>query len=304
MNYTRRLLIPFFTIIFLGNASAQNNTDARALAKEGVQLNDAKKYTEAIDKYKQALKLDTGYLYADYQLASTLFSADRGKEGIPYLLQVIKTVNPLSGPAYELLGLICFKEKQYTEAEKYAIEAINLDPKRAGTQRMYALVCFHQNKRVPALIGLCSFILLEPNTARSAEAYGNIKNILQGGTLKAEPGSVPVKPDADTYALNQLITQTAADMAKRRYASAADLLAAQLKAVFTNAAALAEKQTGNDFFRKYMAAYFKQLAQSPNMRAFARLISGSTPESIKWIKENARQMADLDTWVKATARDL
>lgn len=303
MKYSQFLLTGLFIITVSCKAFAQNSEEARALVKEGVKLNDEKNYAGAIEKYNQALKLDTGNLYADYQLAYSLFLWDKGKEGIPYLEKVVKADTKLNAAAYDLLGLIYFKNKQYAEAEKNAIEAIKLDPQHASTQRMYALVSFHQNKRAQALLGFCSFILLEPNTARSAEAYGNIQHILQGGALKPEPGEVaPHVADANTNALNQAITQAVADFSKRRYASAGDPLTAELKAIFTNAGQMAEKQTGNDFFRKYMAAYFYQLAQSPNMPALARLVSLSTPESTKWAKDNAQQMTDLDSWVKDTAR--
>jgi tetratricopeptide (TPR) repeat protein len=302
MKYFQYLLISLFVITICSKASAQNSEDARALVKEGVKLNDEKNYAGAIEKYNQALKLDTGNLYADYQLAYSLFLWDKGKDGIPYLEKVVKGDTKLNAAAYDLLGLIYFKNKQYAEAEKNAIEAIKLDPKHAGTQRMYALVCFHQNNRAAALLGFCSFILLEPNTARSAEAYGNIQHILQGGALKPEPGEVAPHVDANTNALNQAITQAVTDFSKRRYASAGDLLSAELKAIFINIGQLAEKQTGNDFFRKYMAAYFYGLAQSPNVPAFARLVSLSTPESVKWVKDNQQQMTDLDNWVKGTER--
>src|ERR1700744_1715069 len=191
MKYLKYLPLIFLLTILFNKASAQNNTDARALVKEGMKLSDQKKYTEAIDKYNQALKADTGYLHADYQLAFTLFLADKGTDGIPYLQKVTgANGNSLNAAAYDLLSLIYFKSRQYAEAEKSAVEAIKLDPKHAGSQRTYALVCFHQNKRAAALLGFCSFILLEPNTVRSAEAFGNIQHILQGGNLKPEPGEM------------------------------------------------------------------------------------------------------------------
>ncbi len=303
MKYLQYPLIALFILAINSIASAQNNEDARALVKEGVKLNDEKKYAEAIDKYSQALKIDTGNLYADYQMAYALFLSDKGTEGIPYLQKVVKADTKLNAAAYDLLGLICFKSKQYAEAEKYAIEAIKLDPKHASSQRMYALVSFHQNKRAQALLGFCSFILLEPNTARSAEAFGNIQHILQGGALKPEPGEmIPHAIEANANALNQAITQAVAETGKRKYATAGDLLTAQLKAIFTAIGRAAENQTGNDFFRKYMAAYFYQLAQSSNTPAFARLVSLSTPESAKWAKDNAQQMTDLDSWIKETVR--
>jgi hypothetical protein len=281
---------------------AQNEDEARALIKEGVALNDQGKYAEAIEKYNQALKADTGNLHADYQLAFSLFKLDRSKESIPYLQKVIKGNTSLNAPAYDLMGLCYFKAKQYSEAENSAIESLKINPKQAGTQRMYALVTFHQNKRAEALLGFCSFIMLEPQTARSTEAFGNIQHILSGGALKAELG-VTINPlSADDNALNQAITKAVADAGKEKYVSAADQLAAQLKNIFTAVGQLAEKQTANGFFRNYMAAYFYTLSQSPNMPVFARLISQSTPESKQWIATHAKEMDDLDRWVKSTDR--
>lgn len=304
MKCFKYLLIGVFIMVACCKLSAQNNDDARALVKEGLKLNDEKKYAEAIEKYQQALKIDTGNLFADYQLAYSLFLSDKSKDGIPYLEKVAKSDGKLNAAAYDLLGLIYFKNKQYADAETAAIAAIKLDPRHAGTQRMYALVSFHQNKRAQALLGFCSFILLEPNTTRSAEAYGNIQHILQGGNLKPEPGEMQSHAiEASVNALNQAITQAAADFSKRRYASAGDLLTAELKVIFTSIGELAEKQTGNDFFRNYLAAYFYKMAQSPNMAAFARRVSSNTAESAKWIKDNPQLMTDLDNWVKMVRRE-
>ncbi|HEY8928481.1 MAG TPA: tetratricopeptide repeat protein [Mucilaginibacter sp.] len=297
------LLTALLIIASIVKIFAQNADEARTLVKEGTELIDREKYVEAIGKLQQALKLDTGSLYADYQLSRALFMTDKGKDGIPLLEKILKTDSKLKGPAYELLGLIYFKNHQYAEAEINAVEAIKLDPTVPSRQRMYALVSFHQDKRAQALLGFCSYILLKPVAVRSGETFGNIQHILQGGTLKPEPGeTAPHAIDASTNALNQAITQAVADFGKRRYASAGDLLTAELKAIFINIGQLAEKQTGNDFFRKYLAAYFYQLAQSPNMPALARLISQSTPESAKWIKDNPTQMSELENWVKVTAR--
>ncbi|MGZ3873870.1 MAG: hypothetical protein ACXVJD_13190 [Mucilaginibacter sp.] len=303
MKFFKRLFILLFVVASANGTFAQNNGASRELVKEGMKLNEERKYAEAIDKYNQALKIDTGNLFAGYQLANSSFLSGKGKEGIPYLERIVKADSKLKAAAYDLLGLIFFSNKQYAEAEASAIEAIKLDSAHASTQRMYALVCFHQNKRAAALLGFCSFILLEPNTSRSAEAFSNIQHILQGGVLKPEPGDMaPHAIEAPIYALNQVITQTVGSINKGQYTTAADLLAARLKAIFINIGQLAEKQTGDDFFRKYMAAYFYRLAQSTHMPAFVRLLSSGTAESDKWIKDNPQQMADLATWIKTTER--
>ena len=329
--------LAFLATLLFFTASAQSNDDPAALVKQGVQLNTAGKYAEAIEKYNQALKLDSTYLFAGYQLAYSLSLSGKGMDGVPYLAKIIKANTSLAPAAYTLLGdiydknhqpvkaieaytngttaypadkqlwynfgLIYWHNRQYGEAEKCSVAALKLDPAYANAQRMYALVTFHQNKRAEALLGLCSFIVLEPGTAKSAEAYGNIQHILQGGALKPEPGeTAPRAIDANASALNQAITQAVSATAKNKFNTPADLLAAQLMAIFTAIGQTAEKQTGDDFFRKYMAAYFYKLAQSPNMPAFARLISQSAPESAQWLKDNPQQMAALNDWIKSTER--
>jgi hypothetical protein len=65
---------------------------------------------------------------------------------------------------------------------------------------------------------------------------------------------------------------------------------------------LADGQTGDDFFKHYFAGYFYKLAQSPNMPAFARLVSPAIPETDEWKKNNAAAMMALEEWVKGTER--
>jgi len=326
-------------LVFARPALAQGNDDAPSLIKQAVQFNKDGKYAKAADKFTQALKLEPANVYANYGIAYSLMQMGKANDGIPYLEKVIKANSSLTAGAYDLLGsiydkghesekaiaafnegikidpayqrlhynlgLVYFRDKKYAEAEKCATDAIKLDPKHANSHRMYALVCFHQNKRAAALLGFCSFILLEPQTARSSEAYGNIQHILQGGTLKPAPGeTAPLASDANTLALNQAISQAAAEAAKGKYATPADQLTAQLSVIFKAVGALAEKQAGNDFFREYFAAWFYKLALSPNMPAFARLISSAANKDdySKWLAEHSREADDLNNWIAATPR--
>ena len=339
MKIIRNILPAILMLFTVTLASAQNNEEARALLQEGVKLNDQGKYAEAIEKYNAALKVDPEYLYADFEIAFTLFASGKGTDGIPYIEKVIRANTNLNAGAYDLLGsiydkenqtdkaietyqegiktnptyqrlyynlgIVYFRTKQYAEAEKSAIEAIKLDPKHASSQRMYALVCFHQNKRVNALLGFCSFILLEPSTARSAEAYGNIQHIMQGGVLKDGNGnttlSVPMADDKETGALNLAISMSTISGQSKKLVGMA-LLEDELKTIFKIAGELSEKKTDKGFFDKYFVDYFHKLAQSNNMPAFTRMISQSSPESAAWIKDHPQYMNDLYTWVKTTER--
>jgi predicted Zn-dependent protease len=323
----------FIAFLMSGYAVFAQNDDVNALIKQGIQLNSAHNYGGAIEKYKQVLSADPENAQANYQLAFTLAASGKGTEGIPYLNKVTKANGTLTGPAYELLGsiydaskqpqqaiaaykegikikpdyqplyfnlgLAYFRARQYADAELVAIEAIKLNPKHANSQRLYGLVTFHQNKRAAALLALCNFLLLEPDGPRSAEAYTNMQSILKGGTLKAEG-----KTDAANIALNKTLSAAVATTNLRKYASPADLLAAQLKAIFVAVGQLSEKQTGNGFFRNYYASFFYKLAQTEHMSAFARLmdLSANKAADTQWLQQNEDKRKALEAWVAAEER--
>lgn len=309
--------------------------DARSLIKEGADLSAAKQYAAAAEKYKAALAIEPDNALANYQLAFALNANGKGADAIPYLQKATfgnastniksgayallgsiydQTKQPLKAiENYKLalaqtpddqqlqynLGLAYFRNHQYAEAEQCAINAIKQAPQHAASMRLYALVAFHQNKRAPALLGLCSFLLMEPNTSRSPESCSNIQHILQGGDLKPEPGiAASHHIDAETNALNQAITTALVGVAKRRYFVAADKFTEQLQAIFMAIGPLAEKQHGSELF-KAQAARFYKLSQSGNMPAFARLISMSSDKvAVAWLDVHAGETGKLNDWLK------
>jgi tetratricopeptide (TPR) repeat protein len=323
MRYLLRIVI--ITLFSIQYASAQ---DVTALIKEGRELNRQKQYPQAIEKYKSVLMVEPNNVQANYQLAFTFFASGKGPEGLPYLDKVInaKANTPLTAASYSLmgsiygnakqlpkaieaykngikadstnqriyynLGIVQYRNKLYPDAEQSFTDAIKRDTADAGSIRMYALVTFHENKRADAVVGFCRFLQLEPNTARSKEAFGNLQNILQRGSLQTEEGYEPTSATkADAFAQNKLITKVLAGFMTRKYASPTALLTAQLKELFT---AFADKYN--------YAAYYNKLSQTDNFETFVRVISQSgILENVAWVKGNVDKMSAYEAWAKSTA---
>lgn len=309
-------------VLATGLAQAQN-VDVSSTIKEGIRLNSEKNYAAAIEKYKEALAAEPDNAQANYQLAYSLNASGKGTEAIPYLSKVIKTGGDLTGPAYELigsiydashqpqqaieayqqgiklkpdyqplyfnLGIAYFRAQKYADAELAAIEAIKLDPKHANSQRLYGLVTFHQNKRVPALMGLCSFLLLDPEGPRADEAYTNLQSLLKGGDLKA------AKADPETLLLNKTLGTAVAPGGP---------LETQLKNIFLAVGKLGEKPGRQTFFWNYYAAFFYKLSQSPNFSTAVKLISLSDDKAgaANWLQNNTDKRKALDEWVASAER--
>jgi tetratricopeptide (TPR) repeat protein len=241
--------------------------DAGDLMKQGADLFGTGKYDEAIAKYNDALKTDQTYPQGYYNL-----------------------------------GLAYFGAKRYADAENAAVEALKRAPQNASNHRLYALVTFHQNKRGNALLAFASFLLIEPNTARSAEAVTNMQSILKGGVLKDGPGAQSL--DAYATALNTAITKATAT-AQSQKMGGVELIRYQLNSAFSAAGQLSERKPTKDFFDEFFAAYLYKLVQSGNMPAFAHTVAQyiNKDENAKWLAANPDKVDALAKWVQVTARE-
>ena len=320
-----------FVVLSVNQANAQ---DAQSLITEGNQLSTNKDYTDAIEKYKAALALEGGNITAKYQLGFALNAAGKGKDAIPYLQDAANNSSntaiksscfSLLGSIYDRtglpkdaitnyreaikldsanyalpygLGLAYFRNQQYDDAELAAIKALNLNHSAAPSMRLYALVTFHQNKRAPALLGLLSFLWMDPNGTRAAEANENIQHIIDGGVLKPDPSTPPIRVSAGSAALNAAIS-AAANMAAQQKPATADLFTQQLKAILIAVNQQANGQIAGSAFATQLLGFYSKLAQSAHLNAFAHYVRQSVNKTdAAWLTAHPQQVAALKDWVK------
>ncbi|HEY4325998.1 MAG TPA: tetratricopeptide repeat protein [Mucilaginibacter sp.] len=339
MKTLHKHLILFSFILLSSVLHAQNKPAAKALINQGIALNDSGKYIEAIAKYQEALRKDTSNLQALYEMSYTLSISGKPKDAIPYLEKVASTnTYPeaydllasiyddehdfVKSVSYYKLGIIAFpdyqrlrfnlgisylRQKMYPEAEQAAIKAIELNPKHASSHRLYALATYAQDKRGMSLLAWCSFLLLEPQTKRSAEGYKYVDKLINYGITKTGEKSIVMSVSAkDTEGPNFLMPiSVIAATSDKVGLSRADSLALQLKSIFEISERFAGK-TRDSFYTTFFSDYFKNLVSSNNMPAFARFISVAAyqEDNLKWFKENGAQLKALQDWSANTKREL
>ena len=339
MKTYHKISLSLLLSVFSYVAFAQNKDDAKALVKQGITLNDAGKYDEAIAKYNEAIKADANYSTAYYEMGYTLFSTGKGKNALPYLEKVLK-LDPKSGGAYDMMGSIYDDDKQtdkaieyfqkgikvdpgyqrlyynlaimyyrlgkYPESEANAVSAIKLDPKHASSQRIYAMATYSEDKRGISLLAWSSFLLLEPQTKRSAEAFNYIRYLLNYGIKRDASKNVQLSvssgaSEAGNMALSISVLAATVD---KKGLTGIDSLKLELKTVYGVAGSFnINKQ--DDFYSHFYADYFAKLASTDNMDAFIRLISLTAyrEENIQWFKDNNTKLSALETWVGSTKRE-
>jgi tetratricopeptide (TPR) repeat protein len=338
MQTLHKHFILFLFILLSSTLYAQDKPAAKALVEQGIALNDSGKYAEAIAKYNEALKKDTANLQALYEMSYTLYASGKPKEAIPYLEKVAPTNtypeaydlvasiyddqgDYVKSMSYYKLGITAFpdyqrlrfnlgisylRQKMYPEAEEAAIKAIQLNPKHASSHRLYALATYGQDKRGMSLLAWCSFLMLEPQTKRSLEGYRYVDKIINYGIKRTSEKSttISISPkDSDVPELLMPLAVLGATSDKTGL-SRADSLALQLKSLFEISEEFAGKKK-DPFYKSFFSDYFKNLAASPNMPAFTRLISVYTypDDNLKWFKENDEKLKELQSWFAATKRE-
>lgn len=343
-NHYRSFLIVLLLFSAVNLFAQDKKTEAEALIRQGTALHDAKKYDEAIAKYDEALKIDPDNAGAMFEKGFSLAASGKTDLAIPILEKVAATNQVAS--AYDVLGSIyddkqdfdkamkCYtqgiaafpkyqklwynicisyyRQKKYKQAEDAAIEAIKLNPKHASSHRAYAMVTFQEGKHENSLLAWCSFLMMEPQTQRSAEACNYIKYILyhniKGNSITI--GNAGDQSNAQQMAISigvtgSLAIQKAIDEKSNTKATAIDSLTIPLTSIFKLTAETKDK-ADSPFFSKYFADYFGALANTDYMSTFTHYITLSIykDEDIAWIKSHEDKIRGLTTWVNTTKRDV
>jgi tetratricopeptide (TPR) repeat protein len=344
---TFRKILFLQTLLFISLAAfGQTSQTPKTLVDEGVALFDKGDYKTAMEKYKAALAIDPNDLRADFEMGYTLYTTGKGMEAIAYLEPILKS-NDSKYETYELLGSIyddnnqpekaieAYKAgiknkpdyerlhfnlavtyerlKRYADAEAEAIEALKLDPTHASAHRIYGLATLNQNKRSCAVLAFCNFLLLEPQSDRSAGVYKYLdtifkmqegKNIVLDGKNFSGKELTPLT--IAEISVNLAVT-TKDTLSKLGKTSPVDQMMIQLKTVFIGTGNASKKAGAKkDFFWTFYADYFYKLEESDNILAFTRYITLSAykEDDLAWFKDHDKDLKDFQKWLSDTKRDL
>ena len=204
------LLFILFSFISL---SAYPQVSTERLIRKGVSLHDSGKYKEAIDYYEQALKANPNSMSAIYEISFSYLYLKDYNNALKYSTKVINAnFQPLLVEAYCVkssalvdlnrvndaikllnegidrcgdeyllhynLGLSYFKAKNMKLAIAHLRKAIEVDTTHASAFLLYAYALNDSDKWVQSFLSFHFFLLLEPNTARSKDAFGEMMDML------------------------------------------------------------------------------------------------------------------------------
>jgi len=218
-------------------AQAQSATEAPGLVREGVALYDEGRYEQALAKYQQALAAAPGDPTARAELAMTYLALRRNAEAISTSRQLLQE-QPASSPSvYATYGNALDANQQPTEALAAYAQGLRQHPtsyilffnqgvtlaqrKRAAEALLsfrHAVVCnpAHGSShlllgqillgspggRVPGVLALARFLVLEPTSPRAAQARQLLDQALLQGLNRTGDRQLNVNIPAESLKKN------------------------------------------------------------------------------------------------------
>jgi tetratricopeptide (TPR) repeat protein len=158
-------------------SEASGQSDAGAKAKERTQTGDSLyrqyRYADAEAAYREAVRLDPGYLMAHYGLGCVFRNTGRLPEAETAYREAIR-LNPRNFYGYNGLGVVLRDTKRYLAAEATFREAIRLNPGNFHGHNGLGTVLYNMKRYSEAEAAYREAIRALPDNAYAYNGLGNV----------------------------------------------------------------------------------------------------------------------------------
>ncbi len=311
-----------------------------SLVEVGIQYHDNGEFVQAIETYKTALEIEPNSPLVNYEIALTYMYSGDYQNAIKHSDKVIKRNDKYLLQAYLVkgscldylgktkesiklfkkgikkfgddhllyynLGYNYYNIKEFDKAEKAFIKAINTKANHASSHLFLGYLMYEKNQRVQSLLSLHFFLLLEPNSERSQNAYNLLQSQLSGGVERnqEEPGKIDIflSPDqlkSEFGTIDMMITILEASKSlEENEGKSDDQMFIENTTSFFKILGEHKTKENTGFWWDFYVPFFYLIAESEHIDTYCYYISQSTKETAAdWLKENEKRVTDFAKWL-------
>ncbi|MDU1889239.1 MAG: tetratricopeptide repeat protein [Dysgonomonas sp.] len=322
----KNCLIILFLLFTTLSIKAQSSSEK--LIRQGVSLHDKGRYKDAIACYEEALKVNPTSMSAVYEMSLSYLQLKEYNNSIKFSTRVISAnFQPLLMDAYIVkgtalanqdkmneaiqtltealekcgdeyllhfnLGLCYFNNKNNKMAVQHLRKAIELDATHPSAFLLYAYALNDLGRWVQSFYSFHFFLLLEPNTERSKDAFGEMMDILNANHNGDSARLTPEEGVDRKQIYDVLQTKKPFNVnAKTQYNY---FVEASKMIFFTLGQMQNDSQSGLLWY--FFVPTYEEILGSGHFDAYCRYVSVSYfPESLNWWNNNKAQVDDFIEW--------
>jgi tetratricopeptide (TPR) repeat protein len=329
----------------IGTRALAQAAPPRDLLKESVQLYDEGKYDQALANYQQVLAAEPTNDAAQAELALTYNALGRNEEARAACEQLLKrSANTTVGPtlyvtygnsldalgqfkqaeqAYRLgmkrypgsyalyynLGVAQAGQRQYPAAIASLQQAVARNPAHASSHMSTGVLQLATGARVPAVLALARFLVLEPTGPRAAarllqlgQAMMQGVNQVDGKTinLSIAPTALSKGKKTDDFGPEEMMLSMSGALSfdeKNKDKTKLEKFSDQFSSLCQVLDELSAKASGG-FVRSYYVPYFVAMQKKGFVPAFAHFVHSSQPEAQPWLAAHPTEVQVFREWSK------
>lgn len=325
LSMKRIIYIVLFTIFSIA-AIAQPSSDK--LIRQGASFHDKGRYAEAISCYQQALKVNPSSMSAVYEMSLSYLKMEDYDNAIKHSTQVINVgFRPLLVDAYVVKGtalaaqdklddaIVLFSQAISQCGDEYLLnynlglsyynkgntnlalvhlrKAIEKDATHSGAFLLYAYALNDAGSWVQSFYAFHFFLLLEPNTKRSADAFREMYQILDS-KLDSSDAKLRTADGLDRKMIYNKIQQHRPSVGTRvaRY----KFFESASREVFTYLSTI-DKVGTKGLLWEFFVPVFSEVLESGHFETYCKYVSVAYfPESLQWWDANKTEVDNFIEW--------
>lgn len=321
-------------LLFCVTASTFSQASSERLLRKGVSLHERGQYNEAIKYYEEALKINPKSMSAIYeQSLSYLYLKDYENAlkfstriinanfqplyvdavcvksaALSELGQIDQAIKLLSdalaqyGEEYLLLynlGYSYFKKENYKDAITNLAKAIEVDPTHADAFLLYAYSLGDSEQWLQSFLSLHFFMLLEPNSARSKDAFQEMYDIIDQ-TLPPDSPSLGMEDGVDRTKLYNYLQRIKPkdESPENKY----KFFEQASQSIFYTLTKIQETRdenniSDNNLIWTFFVPIYSEIYAAGHIETYCRYVSSCYfPESMKWWSKNSSKVDNFILW--------
>ena len=333
-----RTSLLFFVFLLLTANTLLGQDEVTDLVKEGIALHDEGKYDEAIAIYEKALALDPKSALVHYELGYSYYAKGDYQKALKYTDFVLKQGDQfvldcyiLKGNALDNMGkgkkaikvyekaleqfpeeyllsynlaLSLYNQRILDQAEENLVNAIYSNLAHSSSHVLLAQIQIEKGERIPAVLSLFFFLLVEPVSSRAESSYEQLIKQMQKGVQKEDDQNIninlslgDVQGDFSAAELMLSLSEASKYTDENKDKTEEELFVKRTETLITVLDGMKEGKSG--IWWELYIDFYSRVQQAEHLETFCYMISQVKGETVtKWLDEHPEKVEAFLKWLE------